>query len=87
MNAQINTLLTALAAVAASAVLAFALAESAETQQAPAAQSVVKLERVVVVGKAVRADDATVVGQDIETLPRVVVTGRQTPVATQVASL
>jgi len=76
MNAQINTFLTALAAVAASVVLALALAESADPVSPDAGQAIVKLERVVTVGKAVpTAADGTVT-QRIETLPRVVITGR-----------
>ena len=89
MSAQVNTFLTALAAVAASAILALALAESADTAvlQNPAPQAIVKLERVVVVGKAVRAADeaAAVAARRIEKLPRVVVTGHRADAATQLA--
>lgn len=49
MNPHLNTFLTALAAVAGSAVLALALAEPAAPVQPQ--QGVVKLERVVVIGK------------------------------------
>ena len=48
-------------------------------------QAIVKLERVVITGKAVRAADETVVAQRIEKLPRVVITGRRADAATQVA--
>ena len=58
MNANLSTFLTALSAVAGSAVLALALAEPPDIVQ-PVPQAIVKLERVVVVGKAVRpADEA-----------------------------
>lgn len=87
MNAQLNTFLTALGAVAASAVLALALAEPADTVPPQAAQAVVSLERVVIVGKAVPAAGDEVVAQRIEKLPRVVVTGRRAAAQTQVASL
>lgn len=87
MNAQLNTFLTALGAVAASAVLALALAEPADTVQRQAPQDIVKLERVVVIGKAVRPADVKAVAQRIEKLPRVVITGRHAPADTQVASL
>ena len=87
MNAHINTFFTAFAAVAAAAILALALAEPTETSPAPSAQSVVKLERVVVVGKAARGADNAVLAERIETLPRVVVTGQRAPVDTQMASL
>ncbi len=87
MNAQLNTFLTALGAVAASAVLALALAEPADTVQRQAPQDIVKLERVVVIGKAVRPADVEAVAQRIEKLPRVVITGRHAPADTQVASL
>ena len=88
MNANLSIFLTALSAVAASAVLALALAEPPDTVQ-PAPQAIVKLERVVVIGKAVRPAgpvNETVVAQRIETLPRVVIEGRRTKVAvTEVA--
>lgn len=87
MNAQINTFLTAFVAVAAAAILALALAEPTETSPAPSAQSVVKLERVVIVGRAARGADDAVLAKRIETLPPVVVTGQRAPFETQMASL
>lgn len=63
MNTSIQTLFTAIVAVAASAVLALTLAE--ETSMP--AQQVVKLERVVIEGQRAR----------VEQLPRVVVEGRR----------
>ena len=82
MSAQINTFLTALAAVTASAILALALAEPAAPVQPQ--QEIVKLERVVVIGKRSIAD-AQQAAQRIEKLPRVVVTGRRADAAMQVA--
>ena len=86
MNAQLNTFLTALGAVAASAVLALALAEPADSVPLPASQEVVKLERVVIVGQAVRRIEAdAAVSRRIEKLPRVVVSGRRAEGAVQLA--
>lgn len=86
MNAQLNTFFTALGAVAASAVLALALAEPADGVSAPASQEVVKLERVVIVGQAVRGVVADVaVSRRIEKLPRVVVSGRRAEGTLQLA--
>lgn len=63
MNASLQTLFTAIAAVAASAVLALTLAEETSLP----AHKVVKLERVVIQGQRAR----------VEQLPRVVVEGRR----------
>jgi hypothetical protein len=62
MNAGLSTLLTAVGAVAASAVLALTLAD-----QASEPQQVVKLERVVIEGQRAK----------VEQLPRVVVEVRR----------
>ncbi|CAN5144984.1 hypothetical protein BH11PSE10_BH11PSE10_07310 [soil metagenome] len=79
MNASLTTLFTAIGAVAASAVLALALAEPGAALAPP--QEVVKLERVVVVGKRLNAADLQVAQQRpqqrIEKLPRVVIEGRR----------
>ncbi len=69
MHITTQALIFAVASVAAAAAIGTGLAASS----AQPAQEIVKLERVVIIGK--RADAV----QEIAVLPRVVVTGHRTP--------
>lgn len=73
MNASLQTLLTAVAAVAAAASIGVALAEQGHETKA----QVVQLERVVVVGQRAQ----------VAQLPRVVVEGRRSLDGTAVAQV
>ena len=81
MNTSLTTLFTAIVAVFASAVLALSLAEVSDAAQPQPA--VVKLARVVVVGKRLNAEAKT--AQQIEKLPRVVIISRRADAPVQVA--
>ena len=74
MNSSSKTLVAAaLIAIFGGAALMFAQAEVTTKQE------VVKLERVVIIGK--RASAGTQVARHVEQLPRVVIEGRRAPAA------
>lgn len=85
MNTTTSSRLAVALIAAITATVALTASFAVMPQDGLPAQEIVKLERVVIVGKRALAADVQVSEPRIEQLPRVVITGRRAAAVVQVA--